>query len=136
MRLAGGPQSTVHLRRQPSTTSQEGPGGSVGWRSGGGVDMPGGARIAADQPFKGRGGAVHQPDRGLAIGLLPQDVGFAVAVVIAGADNLPARSRVGPDPLLAERGGAVHQPDRRLTVGVLPQDVGVAIAVEITGTDD
>ena len=37
-------------------------------------------------------GAVHQPDRGRAVAALPQDVGPAVAVEVAGALDLPARS--------------------------------------------
>src|SRR5277367_3193763 len=35
--------------------------------------MPGRARIIPDQHFGGRGGAVYQPDRGLAVGVLEQE---------------------------------------------------------------
>src|ERR1700737_3071526 len=94
------------------------------------------ARIIADQHFGVCGGAAHQPDRRLAIVVLPQDVGVAIAAEIAGADYVPARSGVRPDQHLAERGGAVHQPDRRLTIGVLPQYVGFAVAVEIACADN
>src|ERR1700724_1652659 len=103
--------------------------------SGGGVDVPARAGIAADRHHGGRGGAVHQPNRGLAVGVLPQNVGVAVAVEVTDAGDAPARSRVRSNQRLAERGGAVHQPDCRLAIGVLPQDVGIAVAVEVTRAD-
>ncbi len=39
-------------------------------------------------------GAVHGPDHGRAVVVLPQDVGLAVAVEVAGALDLPARPRI------------------------------------------
>ena len=78
--------------------------------------------------------AVHQPDRRRAVAALPQDVGLAVAVEVAGALDLPARPRIeragGTD---SHRVDAVHQPDRRRAVAALPQDVGLAVAVEVAG---
>src|SRR4051812_49576985 len=74
-------------------------------------------------------GSVHQPDRRRAVGPLPQDVGSAIAVDIAGAPDLPARPRIeGAHGTDEGRSGAVHQPDRGCAVAALPQDVGAAVA--------
>ena len=56
---------------------------------------PGSAASTAPPPDLAR--SVHLPDRGLAIGVLQQDVGIAVAVEVAGSDRLPARPGVGAD---------------------------------------
>ena len=64
--------------------------------------------------------------------VLPQDVGLAVAVEVAGALDLPARPRI-------ERAGGTDRyalvPSISQIAGVpslaLPQDVGLAVAVEV-----
>ena len=77
------------------------------------------------------------PDRRRAVVVLPQDVGLAVAVEVAGALDVPARPRIErADGTDADRVGAVHQPDRGRAVVVLPQDVGLAVAVEVAGALD
>ena len=80
--------------------------------------------------------AVHQPDRWRPIAVLPQDVGLAVAVEVAGALDLPARPRI-------ERADGTHghgfMPSISQIAGVpslLPQDVGLAVAVEVAGVLD
>ena len=57
--------------------------------------------------------AVHQPHRGSAIIALPDDVGLAVAVEVAGALDVPGRPRVRADGADKRGVGAVHQPHRR-----------------------
>src|SRR5437762_2028000 len=80
--------------------------------------------------------AVHLPDRDVAARIPPQDVRFAVAVEIAGADDVPV-SRIGKPGEAGTRNlRAVHLPDRDVAAGVPPQDVGFAVAVEIGGADD
>ena len=61
------------------------------------LDVPVGARIGADHGAADQGRAVHQPDRGLAVVVLPEDVGLAVAVEVAGIDHVPVGARVGTD---------------------------------------
>ena len=70
---------------------------------------------------------------GAAVVVLPEDVGLAVAVEVAGAVR---HASSAPDWTAdhwrpATRVSAVHQPDRRRAVVVLPQDVGLAVAVEV-----
>ena len=50
--------------------------------------------ICADQCAAYDVGPVHFPDRGLAVGVLPEHVGKAVAVDVARSDQLPARAGV------------------------------------------
>ena len=79
--------------------------------------------------------AVHQPDHGRAIIVLPENVGVAIAVEVADAHGVPARSRVRQSPG-SNDAGAVHQPDHRCAVTVLPENVGLAVAVEVAGPRD
>ena len=75
---------------------------------------------------------VHQPHRGGAIVVLPQDVGFAVAVEVARGLDVPAGTRVeGPDRADKRSVVPIHQPHRGRAVVVLPDDVGLAVAVEV-----
>src|ERR1700694_1928351 len=71
------------------------------------------------------------PDRDRAVVVLPEDVGVAVAIEVAGAGNMPAaRHRAGTDdhvPRLAVI------PDRDRAVVVPPEGVGVAVAIEVAG---
>src|SRR6185312_5045623 len=73
----------------------------------------------------------HVPFGDRAIGVLQQDIGFAVVIVVAGANHGPAGRRtdagVGVDMV------AVHLPHRDLTVDVPPEDIGLAVAVEVAG---
>src|SRR5215211_6262753 len=39
--------------------------------------------------------SIHGPDSGLAVRVLPEDVGLAIAVEVAGARRLPVRARIG-----------------------------------------
>src|SRR6202046_382935 len=91
--------------------------------------MPARPRIWADRPTADPGIPVHVPDRGLAAGVLPQDVRAA------GADGLPPRPGVGDRPT-TDLGGPVHFPDRDLAAHrILPQDVGIPVVVEIARSD-
>src|SRR5205807_2674210 len=111
-----------------------------------------GRRRRRDDGGEAEAGAVHLPDRCRAVRrvggiggvvVLPQYVGFAVAVEVAGGDDVPGRRRRRDDRFGGRR-GAVHQPDRRGAVRrvggvagvvVLPHYVGFAVAVEIAGGD-
>jgi hypothetical protein len=68
----------------------------IGWvfaRGSGQPDrMPARPGIGADRPAADQRVPAHVPDRGLAAGVLKQDVGTAV-----GADGVPARPRIGAD---------------------------------------
>src|SRR6185437_14075151 len=79
---------------------------------------------------------VHFPDRRLAARVLPQDVGMAVAVEVAGSDRVPAWPRNGAHRPAADDVAPVHLPDRDLAgASVLPQDVRMAVAIEVAGSD-
>ena len=56
-----------------------------------------GARRWADGAAADQAGAVHQPDRRRAVVVLPQDVGLAVAVEVAGAARRASRARIVPN---------------------------------------
>ena len=76
--------------------------------------------------------AVHLPHRDLALGVLPEDVGLAVAVEVAGVGDVP----IGADRADRGVGGdvvAVHLPHRDLAAVVVQQDVGLAVAAEVAG---
>src|SRR5208282_251155 len=84
-------------------------------------------------------GAIHLPDRHVAGRVVPENVGLAVAVEVAGADDRPAGGgRHGGDVRgggVQDR-GAVHQPDRHIAGRVAPENVAHAVAVEVAGADD
>src|SRR5204862_866605 len=101
-------------------------------------------RLAFHLPARGRihkvdgtlgGGAqpVHQPDVILASrGVAPQDVGLAVAVVVADPLHLPSLVAQRVDRTWPGDRETVHQVDVVLAGrGVAPQDVGPAVAVEV-----
>src|ERR1700733_16272944 len=69
--------------------------------------MPAWPGIGASRATADMGVPIHFPDRGLAAGVLPQDVRAA------GADGLPTRPAVGDRPT-TDLGGLVHFPDRAL----------------------
>ena len=48
--------------------------------------------------------------------VLPQDVGMAIAIEIAGSDRVPARPGIGAHGPAADDAGPVHVPDRDLAV--------------------
>ena len=98
-------------------------------------DVPARSRVR-QTPASNEAGAVHQPDRGRAVAVLPENVGLAVAVEVAGPRDVPARSRVRQSPASNEA-GAVHQPDRELRAVIgLPENVGLAVAVEVASPRD
>src|SRR5690349_22056638 len=72
----------------------------LGYRAGIGY-LPAGAWTAADPRLAQYAGAVHEPDNRLTVAVLPQDVGPAITVKIAGTFDLPAGARVGADLYLA-----------------------------------
>src|SRR5208282_4514525 len=91
-------------------------------------DAPTRALRTLDLRGAGERGPAHHPDHRLAGLVLPQNVGIAVAAIVADADDLPARSLRTAHIHLRGHGGTVHQPDLGLAVRlVLPQYVGVAI---------
>jgi hypothetical protein len=72
--------------------------------------MPVAPRIEAEIGAADQAGAVHQPHRRRAVGVLPEDVGLAVGVEIARTDFMPIgagmrtpspRERVTLSPALA-----------------------------------
>src|SRR5207302_7136345 len=81
------------------------------------------------------GGPVQFPDNPFARVVLPQEVGIAVTVEIAGRDHLPTRPGVADDGV-GNDGGPVHLPYGDLTIIVLPQDVRLAVTVEIAAHHD
>src|ERR1700738_3477905 len=67
------------------------------------------------------------PDRERAVLVLPEDVGVAVVIEVAGAGNMPAaRHPAGTDDHVSTCGLAVI-PDRHRAVVVSPEVVGVAV---------
>src|SRR5882762_4986856 len=70
------------------------------------------------------------PDSNRAIDVLPEDVGVAVAIEVASADNMIAAWRRAGD---VSGGGLPVIPDRDRAVVVLPEDVGMTVAVEVAG---
>ena len=72
-----------------------------------------GARIAADQGLLATVVPFISQICGLAVIVLPQNVGLAVAVEVAGANHMPGGARIAADRGAAGDGGAVHQPDLR-----------------------
>ena len=59
--------------------------------------MPVAARIRSHTADADDVRAVHQPHRGGAVVVLPNDVGLAVAVVIAGLQHMPGRAGIESD---------------------------------------
>ena len=77
------------------------------------------------------GGAVHEPDHGVAVtSIAPKDVRLAIAIEIAGHLGCPVR---GCDAEVGRGcyGAAVHEPDVHIAIGVPPNDVRVAGAREV-----
>src|SRR5204862_229252 len=94
-------------------------------------DMPTRAGIAADRSAAKLICAVHQPDRGLAGIVLPQNVRLAITVEVTRTFDMPTRAGIAADRSAAKLICAVHQPDRGLAGIVLPQDVGLGVTVEV-----
>ena len=97
-------------------------------------DRPDGRIMPRTETCKDR--AVHEPDRDVAAGVAPENVGLAVAVEVAGADDWPRWSGTLPRPPADDDCRAVHQPDRHVAAGVAPENVAVAVAVEVAGSGD
>src|SRR6266403_2189107 len=74
--------------------------------------------------------AVHEPDREIAAGITPENVGLPVAVEVSGSGNRPhGRYTSDADRLHDLR--TVHQPDRHVAAGVMPENIALAVAVEV-----
>ena len=74
---------------------------------------------------------MHEPDYGVAAGVPPENVRFAVAVEVAMADDRPC-GRNGETSGRRE-GPTLHQPQRDVAAAVAPQDVAFAVAIGIMG---
>src|SRR5438270_11284690 len=94
-------------------------------------EVPGGAGVG-DAGAAEDSGAVDTPDIDLAAGILKQDVGAAVVVVVADPHDMPARPGVA-EAAAADPGGAVHLPGHDFAVVVLKQDVRAAVPVDVAG---
>src|SRR6266478_4216821 len=79
--------------------------------------------------------AVHQPDRHIAAGVMPENVAHAIAVEVPGSDDRPG-GRYTSDPHDLRYLRAVHQTDRNIAADVAPENVALAVAVEVPGSDD
>ncbi len=64
-------------------------------------------------------GSVHVPDRGLTIGVLPQEVWKAIVIEVARSYLFPTRPRIGANGSAGDHMGPVHSPDRGPPIGVL-----------------
>ena len=91
-------------------------------------DDPGGVVHGLDQGLTQDGAAVEEPDGVLAgVRPAPDDVGAAVAVEVAGADDLPAEVGLAVDDAGLAGGGAVEKRERDVAVQrVAPQQVAGA----------
>jgi len=85
-------------------------------------DVPGRAGVGESARVGDRG-AADLPDGDGTVGVLEENVGAVVFVVVAGTHDMPARPGIG-DVAAADHCGPVHLPDRHRAVIVLPQDVG------------
>src|SRR5258708_755220 len=74
--------------------------------------------------------AIHEPDRYIAAGILPEDVALAVTVKVAGLDDRP-HSRGRADTRSPGDLRPVHQPHRHIAAGVAQQNVALPVAAEI-----
>src|ERR1700710_2709781 len=79
---------------------------------------------------------IHKPSLDLTrVDILPQDVGLAVAIEVAGADIMPGGiNRIAGQCEALHKRAAVHRPDGGLTTVALPEDLGLAIAGEVRRT--
>src|SRR5262249_3388709 len=77
------------------------------------------------------GCSIHEPNDRRAIVVLPEDVGFAVAIEISAGHHMPCWSRIGTYARPTDERGSIQKPNGRGAVGVLPENVAVEIAVEI-----
>src|SRR6266446_2054760 len=87
------------------------------------LDRPHGGYISKAR-ILGRLEAVHEPDRHIAAGVAPQNVGPAVAVEIAGLGDRPDVRYVSETRRLVEV-GAVHDPDLHIAADIAPQNVAL-----------
>src|ERR1700712_4510914 len=79
--------------------------------------------------------AVHLPHRDLALAVLPEDVGLAVAAEVRDVGHVP----VGYNRSDRGVGGnmvAVHLPHRNLAAVVVQEDVGLAVIAEVADAID
>ncbi len=85
-----------------------------------------------DEGVFGDGAAVHLPEGGAAVvDVLPEDIGFAVAVEVA---DLGAPTGFGDlvDDRISFNFAAIHEPEGgEVGAAVVPEEVGFAVAVEV-----
>src|SRR3981081_1270867 len=93
--------------------------------------MPARSRIAADRTCTKLSEAVHQPDRGLPVLVLPQNVGITIAVEVASALDVPGGSRIAANRTSAELRKTIHCPNSGLAVVILPKKVCFEICIEV-----
>src|SRR6476659_7341841 len=85
----------------------------------------------ADRLVEDRLVAVHFPHRDGAGGVVvPQDVGTAVTIEVAGVGDVPGGAGRTHD-LVAGDLSSIHLPDRNRAVVVVPEDVAAAVAIEV-----
>src|SRR5437763_1718216 len=97
--------------------------------------MPRRARVVTNHGAEDNAGTVHQPDSGPAIVMLPQHIGLAVAVEIAGTFNVPSGTGNGAHQSLAQYACSIDHPDLGLTVVVLPDEIRCRVRIEVRGRD-
>src|ERR1700687_2748506 len=93
--------------------------------------MPARPWIAADWTSPKLSEAVHRPDRGLPVVVLPQNVGVTIAVEITCALDVPPGSRIAADRTSAKLCKTIHRPDGSLAGIALPENVTAKVAVKI-----
>src|SRR5260221_856810 len=81
--------------------------------------------------FPELGKTIHRPDCDLAAGILPKNVGVAVAVKIPRTHSLPRSSGVTAYGAAGKDRTAIQEPDRGLTVRVLPKQILRTITLEV-----
>src|SRR6266436_5655937 len=93
----------------------------------GALDRPHGGYVCCNQQRLRDLSAVHEPDRYVAAGVIPEKVALTIAVEVPGADSRPDGG-VGPSDRQRLRDlGAVHEPDSHVAVGVAPKNVALAV---------
>src|SRR6266436_4002174 len=100
----------------------------------GALDRPHGGYVCCNQQRLRDLSAVHEPDRYVAAGVIPEKVALTIAVEVAGFGDRPA-GRGEADTSSQGDLRAIHQPDSHVAAGVAPKNVALAVAVEVPGAD-
>jgi hypothetical protein len=106
---------------------------SVGVRT---LDRPNGVDSSEGSGRRQDRQSVHEPDRGIAAGVAPENVALAVAVEVTGFPDRPIGGHCAEQPGRRQDRQAVHEPDRGIAAGVAPENVGLAVAIEVAGSHD